>query len=69
MCSGTTDCDRMSSRYSYVAHGIIMTRLIHVLCACGLLWGSHGDAVLVDHSGHSPLTLTHLIHAYHDNIS
>ena len=61
MCSCTADCDRMSSTYSYVAHGIRMTHLIHVLCACGQPWGLHGDAVLVDHSGHSPLTLTHLI--------
>jgi len=45
-----------------------MTRLIHVLCACGLLWGLHGDAVLLDHSGHSPLTLTHLFHENHDDI-
>ena len=45
-----------------------MTHLIHVLCACGLLQGSHGGAVLLDHSGHSPLTLTHLIHEYHVDI-
>ena len=45
-----------------------MTRLIHVLCACGLRWGLHGGAVLVDHLGHSPLTLTHLIHEYHIDI-
>ncbi len=38
--------------------------LIHVLCASSQLWGSHGGAVLLDHSGHSPLTLTHLIHEY-----
>jgi hypothetical protein len=68
MCSGTTDCARLSSTYSYVSHGIRMTCLIHVLCACGLLQGSHGDAVLVDHLGYSPLTLTHLIHEYHVNI-
>jgi hypothetical protein len=42
--------------------------LIHVLCASSQLWGLHGGAVLVDHSGHSPLTLTHLIHEYHDDI-
>ena len=42
--------------------------LILVLCACGYLWGLHGDAVLLDHSGHSPLNLKHLIHEYHDYI-
>jgi hypothetical protein len=68
MYSFTTDCNRLVATYSYVACGIIMTRLIHVLCACGELWGSHGDAVLVDHLGHSPLTSTHLIHENHDDI-
>jgi hypothetical protein len=28
--------------------------LILVLCASSQLWGSHGGAVLLDHSGHSP---------------
>jgi hypothetical protein len=64
----TTDCNRMSATYSYVACGIIMTRLIHVLCACGLLQGLHGGAVLVDHLGHASLTLTLLMHEYHVNI-
>ena len=55
----TTGCNRLSATYSYLAGGIKMTRLIHVLCACGLLQGSHGGAVLVDHSGHwsDPKTL------------
>jgi hypothetical protein len=64
----TTDCNRLITTYSYVACGIRLTRLIHVLHACGLLRGSHGDAVLLDHSDHSPLTLTHLIHEDHDDI-
>ena len=64
----TTDCNRLSSTYSYVAQGMRMTRLIHVLCACGLLRGSHGDAVLVNHSGHSPLTFTHLMLENHVDI-
>jgi hypothetical protein len=64
----TTDWNRLISTYSYVAGGIRMTRLIHVLCACGLLQGSHGGAVLFDHVSHSPLTLTHLIHEYHVDI-
>jgi hypothetical protein len=58
----TADCNRLIATYSYVACGIGMTHLIHVLCVCGELWGLHGDAVLVDHSGHSPLTWTHQIH-------
>ncbi len=45
-----------------------MTHLIHVLCAYGSLQGSHGGAVILDHSVHSPLTLTHLIHEYHVDI-
>ena len=45
-----------------------MTCLIHVLCAFGLLRGSHGGEVLVDHSGHSPLTLTHLMLKNHVDI-
>ena len=64
----TTDCNKLSATYSYVVGGIRMTRLIHVLCACGQPWGLHGCAVLMDHSGHSPLTLTHLIHEYHVDI-
>ena len=43
--------------YSYVAHCMRMTHLI-----------LYADAVLVDHLGHSPLTLTHLFHEYHDDI-
>ncbi len=35
MCSGTTDCDRLSSTYSYIVGSTRMTRLIHVLCAFG----------------------------------
>jgi len=46
-----------------------MTHLIHVLCAVGLLLqGSHGGAVLVNHSGYSPLTLTHLMLENHVDI-
>ena len=41
----TTDCDRLSSMYSYVVRGTRMTRLIYVLCAFGWLQGSHGGAV------------------------
>jgi len=60
----TTDCNRLIATSSYVACGIRMTRLIHVLCACGLIRGSHGDAVLLDHSGQfSP----HLDTSYHEN--
>ena len=41
---------------------------LHVLCACGLLRGSHGGTVLVNHSGHFPLTLTHLMLENHVDI-
>ena len=64
----TSEWNRLSATYSYVAGGVRMTCLIHVLCACGLLQGLHGCAVLLDHSGHSPLTLTHLIYEYHVDI-
>jgi len=63
-----TDCNRLTTTYTYVACGIIMSHLIHVLCACGLLQGLDGGAVLVDHSDHFPLTLTHLMHECHVNI-
>ena len=69
MCSGTTDCNRLSSTYSYVHHG---TRMTASFMFCALV-GSYGvcmvvRAVLVNHSGQSPLTLTHLIHEYHVDI-
>ena len=31
--AGTPYCDRLSAAYSYRAHSMRMTRLIHVLCA------------------------------------
>jgi len=68
MYPGTTDCYKLYSMYAYVADGMRMSCLNHVLCACGLLQGSHGGAVLVVHLGHSPLTSTHLIHEYHVDI-
>jgi hypothetical protein len=70
MYPGTTDCYKLCSTYSYVANDMRMARFIHVLCACGLLQGLHGGAVLVIHLGHShsPLTLTHLIHEYQPGI-
>ena len=68
MCSGTTDCKGLSSTYSYVHHSTRMT-VSFMFCA---LVASYGvcmvvRAVLVNHSGQSPLTLTHLIHEYHVN--
>jgi hypothetical protein len=68
MYPGTTDCFRFCSTYSYIADGMRITGLIHVWCACGLLQGLHVDAVHVVHLGHSPLTLTHLMHAYQPKI-
>jgi hypothetical protein len=68
MCSGTTLTDIELELERYVLLCRLWYKndsLIHVLCASSQLWGSHGGAVLLDHSGHSSLTLTHLIHEYH----
>ena len=54
-----SEWNRLIAMYSFVAGDIRMTHLIHVLCACGLLQGSHGGVVL---------HLTHLIYEYHVHI-
>ena len=66
MCSGTTDCNGLSSTYSYVHHGTRMT-VSFMFCALVASYGVRMvvRAVLVNHSGQSPLTLTQLIHEYH----
>ena len=64
-----------NNRFRQIERNVFLCRswyendcLIHVLCALSQLWDLHSGAVLLDHSGHSPLTLTHLIHEYHDDI-
>ena len=69
MCSGTQDFYRLCSPFSYVAAAVRMTCLIHVLCASSHLLVLHGGGGgLVLQTGHSPLTLTHLMHEYQPNI-
>jgi hypothetical protein len=69
MYPGTTDCDRLSATYSYVAYSMRMTRLIHVLCASSQLQGPHGGGGLVTPPGpFSPHMVTHLFHEYHVDI-
>jgi hypothetical protein len=70
MCSGTTDCYRLCSTYSYLAYSMRMTSLIHVLCACGLLQGLHGGSCPAPAPpfGHVIHINTHHIRKYHADI-
>ena len=57
MCSGTTDSNGLSSTYSYV-HNVTRITVSFMFCALVASYGVHMvvHAVLVNHSGQSPLT-------------